>query len=292
MKRILLALLVMFACNDSTSPTAPTPTEPVVESPTPTPPPVTNLRHCKLIEVDQARIEGSTLVVEFHPINGYDPDHMRVKVLVDVDTNLQQFVLIKKLEPYIVHRIDLDKRLLRDALCDTTYDAKIWVEGVKDDVVDQCDGGATVKWKCDPVCVDCVDICDPPPEKPCREAEWLGFPTCAWTECEDKCEPTDEPLCKRYCTWNTETCEWDCDYPECGEYYFFSWEECKCEGKAVCHVSNKGRDGDWNLQESQKRMTPGHELHLDPNLFCPPDYLGACYNKYAQNPHPCMGIED
>ena len=306
--------LVWFfiACGNDTT-TGPDPVTPdVVVSLDPTP--TANgekPRHCKLIHIIQRRIQGSTLVVEFEIAKNYHPDYMRVKVLVNVG-GLEQFVLIEKgLFPGKVYRFDLDINKLRDAKCGVKYDVKIWVEGVKGDLVDQCDGGAKVEWSCkeDKECKDippkppgdCVLLpyptCDwqcsepkcpvPNPPKPADDCTWTDYPDCKW-ECGEKCTPPAEPPCKKYCTYDEETCTWDCTYPNCGEYYSFNFDTCTCEGLPLCHVSNKGQDGNWNLQESQKKFTPGHELHLDPNLFCPPDYLGTCDGRYLTNPHPCM----
>lgn len=286
-----LAVLYFFGCNDTTlgpdgvatveaqqREVVVNGTEATGEGPT----------DCELLRVVQRRPksrDSNIVVLEISPTQQFD------KLWVKFITSEGGYPVILHIEkaPPVDQVFEVEITLPR---CGVEYQVYVFVEGNIGDKIHQCDGSLSLTMKCElePPCTDCVKTCDPPPPKPCPEATWLDYPTCDWTECKEECEPTDEPLCKRYCTWNTETCEWDCDYPDCGEYYFFSWEECKCEGKAVCHVSNKGGDGDWNLQESQKRMTPGHEKHLNPDEFCPPDYLGACYNKYAQNPHPCMEV--
>jgi hypothetical protein len=74
--------------------------------------------------------------------------------------------------------------------------------------------------------------------------------------------------------------------PECPEQV---WDEqsCRwvgdCPALQICHVSNKGGDRDWNIQENQKKYTPGHEHHLN---ACPPDYFGTCDGRW-DNGHPC-----
>lgn len=50
----------------------------------------------------------------------------------------------------------------------------------------------------------------------------------------------------------------------------------------ICHVSNKGKDGNWNIIETTKHNpSPGHLAHLDITKFCPPDYWGICDGRYA-----------
>jgi hypothetical protein len=52
------------------------------------------------------------------------------------------------------------------------------------------------------------------------------------------------------------------------------------EKTPFCHVSNKGKDGNHNIQEEQMfghpDIPPGHIKHFNIEKFCPPDYLGYC----------------
>jgi hypothetical protein len=210
-----MVALVLMACDTTTSATtvdtstSVSGVETIAESTTPggevTSP--GTLRHCDLIKIVQRRIEGTTLVLEFELAEGYNPDDMRVKVLIDVG-GLQQVILIERhLQPGVVYRFELDRHKARDTYCATEYRALIWVEGIRGDTVDQCDGGAHVKWKCkdDPECPtpypprpndkcdwidyptcdwECPKECPPAPEKPCPGAEWLAYPECKWTECK------------------------------------------------------------------------------------------------------------
>lgn len=168
-----------------------------------------------------------------------------------------------------------------------------------------------------PSCTDCGGCTKTPdPSKEGLECEWLGSEICLWG-C--KCVPTEEPECPEQ-KWSYESCSyvggcvctpegkkecetqtWDyekCAYvgacvcepvgeKECPEQ---TWSESKCEyvgdcpEELVCHVSNKGTDGNWNIQESQKTMNPGHASHFS---NCPPDYEGTCDGRFNQGA-PCQ----
>jgi hypothetical protein len=90
---------------------------------------------------------------------------------------------------------------------------------------------------------------------------------CLDCECRGDCPPPPPPPCV------------GCDCPGV---------ECPLPEEPICHVSNKGRDGNWNLQESQKYGGEGHIKHLNAEEFCPPDYYGLCDGRYDLVPHPCM----
>jgi hypothetical protein len=85
------------------------------------------------------------------------------------------------------------------------------VEGIRGDTVDQCDGGAHVKWKCkdDPECPT------PYPPKPCDDAQWLPYPACKWTECKQECpEPGPKPCPEsKYLEYP------DCKWTKCEDNY-------------------------------------------------------------------------
>lgn len=68
-------------------------------------------------------------------------------------------------------------------------------------------------------------------------------------------------------------------------------EEGECDPQGLCHVSNKGKkDGQVNLVLSPKRAGEGHEDHLDPLKFCPPDHLGVCSCEKAISDATACGV--
>lgn len=151
-------------------------------------------------------------------------------------------------------------------------------------VCDECE-----RW--DPVACACVNDCPCEPTEPaeCPEQVW-NTTTCEWMgDCP--CLPIGEKECPEQ-VWDPVACKYvgecACVEEACGEFMVWNQDACACEGVDVCHVSNKGTDGNWNIQETQVKFNPGHANHLDPALFCPPDYLGTCTNKYSTTPHPCM----
>lgn len=143
----------------------------------------------------------------------------------------------------------------------------VYAEGYLNGTLHQCDGGVTVEWECEDECTtcECRGDCPPPPCNSCECDPSLCPPP--------PCQPTTNPPCET-CVWSSNKCKWKCDCPE--------------PDALVCHVSNKGKDGNWNLQEQTVKLTPGHTEHLDASKFCPPDYLGECDGRYDRNPHPCM----
>lgn len=65
------------------------------------------------------------------------------------------------------------------------------------------------------------------------------------------------------------------------EAYETEERETECPKVGVCHVSNKGHDGDVELVVTYKRNGEGHIKHMDPDKYCPtdkwapmPPYLG------------------
>lgn len=146
----------------------------------------------------------------------------------------------------------------------------------------------------------CQKICTPPhvldpttctcecPVQPSTQCNWNPN-TC---ECET-CEPKGEKKCPEQ-VWDYNLCKWvgECPCVEQQCAFGYTWDEaqCKCVPEDLCHVSNKGSDGNWNIKEQQKKFSPGHGNHLDPDVFCPPDYLGICDGRYSITPHPCMVI--
>ena len=117
---------------------------------------------------------------------------------------------------------------------------------------------------------DCKCYCDPVGEPECAEQSW-NEKTCKWEgPCE--CEPSGEPECDEQ-TWDPIKCKWvgDCPCPEQQCDFGYEWDEkkCKCEAEDICHVSNKGGDSDWNIQEQNKKYSPGHGGHMNKSSFCP-----------------------
>lgn len=103
----------------------------------------------------------------------------------------------------------------------------------------------------------------PQPPYECEDQTWLDFPICRWI---GDCPPPPQ-------------CELECEFG-----YELNEVECKCEPEAVCHVSNKGKDGNWNIQEHKVKYNPGHASHFD---NCPPDYFGQCDGRF-DNGAPCQ----
>jgi hypothetical protein len=144
----------------------------------------------------------------------------------------------------------------------------------------------TCTWTCPPpeppVCPE------PRPEPRCPSQRWLDYPQCRWVgECTGCPIPRPKPECPEQ-VWSERTCKWigecidECTL-ECGDGYELDEIKCECVGLPLCHVSNKGGDADWNLQESQKKYSPGHDGHFG---NCPPDYWGTCDGRFNDG-HPC-----
>jgi hypothetical protein len=154
-------------------------------------------------------------------------------------------------------------------------------------------------------------ICEPPPPPNGCEVEWTELkPEVTygeWGECiesvgaqqscsqsrsvrtviKEKNSCTEEIRVKSdETTEESKPCDCPCELT-CEFGYELNEARCKCEPLPLCHVSNKGGDGDWNIQESQKKFSPGHEGHLDKSKFCPPDYFGTCSGKWDNTPNMC-----
>jgi hypothetical protein len=132
--------------------------------------------------------------------------------------------------------------------------------------------------------------CTPHGAPQCPEQRW-NETLCLW-EGLCPCEPEGVPECPEQ-SWNKDSCSWvgECPKPcvlKCDFGYELDEKECKCEPLPLCHVSNKGGDGDWNIVESQKKFSPGHEKHLDISKFCPPDYFGTCDGRYDEAEDLCQ----